>query len=99
MAAAIMVSGTKRAGSSGVDSDSKDMMAAVHEIFEKMHPNDQNEVGRENIRKGFEEVVNHILTEEELTKLMSEVDADGGGSVILTFISLVHCMNLCFAML
>ena len=75
----IAVHGSRKMG--GVDDDSNNMVLAVKEIWEKMHPNGNNEVERDDIAMGFEEAVKHKLSAEELDELMSEVDADGGGSV------------------
>ena len=58
------------------------LTAAIKEVFMKMHPNPKtNEVSRGDISKGFLEVAEHTLTDEELDGLMSEVDLDGSGLI------------------
>ena len=58
------------------------LTAAIKEVFMKMHPDPKtNEVGRGDISKGFLEVADHTLTEEELNGLMKEVDLDGSGCI------------------
>lgn len=58
------------------------LTSAIKEVFMKMHPDPKtNEVSRGDISKGFLEVAEHTLTEEELNGLMSEVDMDGSGFI------------------
>lgn len=58
------------------------LAAAIKEVFMKMHPDPKtNEVGRGDIGKGFFEVANHELSEEELDGLMKEVDLDNSGFI------------------
>lgn len=58
------------------------LTAAIKEVFMKMHPDPKtNEVSRGDISKGFLEVAEHTLTEEELDGLMKEVDLDGSGLI------------------
>eukprot|EP01052_Picozoa_sp_SAG31_P001813 SAG31_NODE_61_length_29286_cov_444.645973_6_plen_194_part_00 len=83
--AALMAVGTSRHVAEENDIDSDNMMLAVGELFEKMHPNTENEVEPEGIRQGFEEAAKHRLTDAELDQLMSEVDEDGGGTVRCNF--------------
>ena len=58
------------------------LTAAIKEVFMKMHPDPKtNEVSRGYISKGFLEVAEHTLTEEELDGLMKEVDLDASGLI------------------
>lgn len=58
------------------------LAAAIKEVFMKMHPDPKtNEVGKGDIAKGFFEVAQHELSEEELDGLMQEVDLDASGFI------------------
>jgi hypothetical protein len=81
MAAAMMRGGGMR-DPAELNKGADALTSAIKEVFMKMHPDPKtNEVSRGDISKGFLEVAEHTLTEEELNGLMSEVDMDGSGFI------------------
>jgi len=82
MAAVMMARPTGEARAAQMNSGADALTAAIKEVFQMMHPDPvTNEVGRDDIGKGFLEVVQHQLSDSEIDALMKEVDTDASGFI------------------
>jgi len=82
MAAAVMMSSTAQRTAMDSNVQANALQAAIREVYLKMHPDPvTNEVTKADISKGFLEVADHVLSAEEISCLMDEVDTDGSGKI------------------